>query len=101
MKALGTAVLLVLAAPAMAQEAKPLPPDSFQWDGMNRLDLRSFEAPTPPTIIVPGPQGLMTLPTRPLPPESFRFDSRRNELRPFGAPHPEPKPEPKPERKIG
>jgi hypothetical protein len=88
MKAILAATLLVIATPAIAQEARPLPPDSFQYDG---LGPRSFTPPTPPQT------GLMTLPASPLPPGSFQFDDRRQELRPFGAPlPPAPKPAPKP-----
>ena len=92
MKALCTAALLVIAplvamGPALAQEARPLPPDSFRWDG-NRSDLRSFSPPTPPTIL-PAPQtGMMTLPVNPMQP-----------VPPPGAkpvPPPEPKLEPAP-----
>jgi hypothetical protein len=88
MKALCVTALLLIALPAAAQEAKPLPPDSFKWDGYNRRDLRDFSPPTPPTII-PAPQtGLMTLPVSPMPP------APPPDARP--APPPEPRLEPAP-----
>jgi hypothetical protein len=77
---------LGLATPALAQQAepapRPLPPDSFHWDG-NRRDLKSFEAPTPVTIDgkTPLPAARNTPPTPPA--------------------KPEPEPEKKPARSIG
>jgi hypothetical protein len=95
MKAFCAIALLVIALPASAQDARPLPPDSFQYDG--RLPLRSFVPPSPVTIGA-GPAQLSE---RPLPPDAIQNDDRRIQLRPFGRPLPEPKPEPKPEKAVG
>jgi hypothetical protein len=65
---------LMCTTPALAQLApsepapRPLPPDSFQWDG-NRKGLKDFEPPTPVTIDgkMPLPAARNTPPTPPPP----------------------------------
>ena len=97
MKAVLVVALLVIALPAAAaEEARPLPPDSFLYDGATPLKLF---APPSPVKIGPGPR--QELSERPLPPDVLRNDDRRIPLRPFGAPRPEPKPQPKPEKGVG
>ena len=46
MKAICVIAFVVFALPAAAQEARPLPPDSFQYDGMPRI----YAPPSPVTV---------------------------------------------------
>jgi hypothetical protein len=85
MKRLALFALFALTLPATAQpEPRPLPPESFQWDGARR----EFVPPSPVTI-GDGP--------RQLPPGSIQQD--RVPLKSFDAPA--PKPEEKPKQGVG